>query len=168
MTASTSSLLPLAERFRGRLSGRSAALGILGLSALLFFSGCNSADRRIRQNPELFYSLEPHQQELVRAGRVGLDFTPEMTSLAWGRPDYRETTRTEEGETQTWTWVNRRSVYDGRRFAGYTHDVYYDRRARQYRSFMRPVYVSVYRTVESEAGRVEFREGKAAVVTRVE
>lgn len=145
-----------------------------GLAALLFLcllaglAGCNGVDRRIRQNPELFMSLEPEEQQAVREERVAVGFTPEMVRLAWGRPDHREVTITEADEAEVWVWLSRRSIYTGRRFAGYEREMYFDRRAQRYRSYMRPVYVSTYRTVESERGRVEFRDGKASVVTRAE
>jgi hypothetical protein len=141
---------------------------LLCLAVLPSFTGCNTPDRRIRQNPELFLSLEPAEQEMVRQGQVGIGFTPEMVTLAWGRPDFRQTNRTEEAETVTWTWVNRHSVYDGRRFAGYRRDVYFDPRTNQYRSIMRPTYVTIYRTVETEAGRVDFRDGVVARIVRVD
>lgn len=157
------SSIPLgALRWRGWLS-------LLLLCLLAGLAGCQTGpERRIRQNPELFMSLDPEAQELIRAGEVAVGFTPEMVRLAWGRPDERQVTRTAEGESHVWTYVSRHSVYTGRRFAGYDRDVYYDNRSRQYRTFMRPVYVSTYQTVENDVGRVVFRDGKAAVITRAE
>lgn len=153
---------------RAGITGKRAAVAVLLLCFLAGLSGCNTVERRIRQNPELFMSLNPEEQQKIREGRVSVGFTPEMVKLAWGSPDFRQVTISEEDETQVWTWISRRSVYSGRRFAGYQRDVYFDRRAQKHRSFMRPVYVDTYRTVESELGRIEFRDGKAAVITRAE
>lgn len=150
---------------RGRFLGWILLLLFLSLAQV----GCNSVERRIQRNPELFAGLEPEEQEAIRQGRVEIGFTPEMVSLAWGRPDQRQVIRTsDEEDRQIWSYVSRRSIYNGRRFAGYRSEVYYDRRSKQYRSVPRPVYVNTYRTVENEVARVEFKSGKAAVVTLAE
>ncbi len=143
--------------------------GVLaGVILLVLFAGCNSVEKRIRENPEVFLNLEPAEQALIREEKVAIGFTPEMVEIAWGKPDVRETTRTAEGETETWIWINRQSVYAGRRFAGFSREVFYDEKGGRYRTFSRPVYVNVYRTVESEAARVDFREGEAVAITRAE
>lgn len=138
------------------------------LLPLLLLVGCQTIDRRIQQNAALFATFEPEVQQMIRAGQIDLGFTPEMVEIAWGRPSLKEVRRSEAGQTEIWTYVDRHSVYAGRRFAGYEHDVYYDRRSNTYRTFMRPVYVSTYRTVETERERVEFQDGKAIAITRVD
>ncbi len=150
----------------GRKKQTVLTLVVIGL--VLAFGGCQTIDRRIAQNAEFFATLEPEVQQMIRAGEIDLGFTPGMVEIAWGRPDVKEVIRSEEGRIDVWTYVDRRQVFAGRRFAGYTHDVYFDRRTNTYRTLMRPVYVSTYRTVETERERVEFEGGRATSVIRTE
>lgn len=143
-------------------------LPVAAFAFVLLVSGCNTVEKRIQKNPELFSSLEPEKQELIRAEKVAIGFTPEMVRIAWDSPDLRESSRTEEGETSTWIWLWRESVYAGRRFAGFKDEVYYDKEGKLYRTAPRPVYVNVYRIVEHEIGRVVFRDGKVEMITKAE
>lgn len=143
------------------------------MAAVLFsvgvlISGCETVDRRIAKSPEIFASFEPDEQELIRQGKVAVGFTPEMVRIAWGRPDRRKTTRTERDESEVWEYLTRRSQYAGRRFAGYHQEVFFDRRNERHRTVWSPVYVNAYQTVESERGRVEFRDGRVVSVTTVD
>ncbi len=157
--------------FRHIISTRSirnfATLCLAGLF-LLAATGCNTLDRRIQQNADFIATLDPEDQELIRAGKVGLGFTPEMVQIAWGKPDRRQTSITEKGQTGAWIYVTRGSRYDGRRFVGYERDTIYDRRSNTYRTYTRPVYVTTYRTIESESARVEFKDGVVTAITTTE
>jgi len=156
------------EAFRKRYL-RLLVVPFLLLCLLGGLAGCQTGpERRIRQNPELFMSFDPDVQDMIRAGQVALGFTPEMVMLAWGRPDMRQVTLTEQGETHVWTYTSRSSVYTGRSFAGYDRHVYFDSRSQRYRTIMHPVFVNTYQTVESDVGRVIFRDGKATVVTQAQ
>jgi hypothetical protein len=95
-----------------RLSCVSAAL------LLLLAAGCASPDARIKRSPEIFASLPPEQQALVKEGKVALGFRPEAVRLAVGAPD-RTWTRTDaKGVSEVWsytTWANEhgRPLYRG-------------------------------------------------------
>lgn len=140
-----------------------SAFFLLGL--MLIAGGCQTLERRIQQQAALFATFEPEVQSLIRQGRLDLGFTPAMVGIAWGPPDQTQVLRSEAGAVDIWTYVDRRSVFAGRRFAGYEHEIYYDPQTDTHRTFMRPVYVNVYRTVETERGRVEFEDGRAVAIT---
>jgi len=76
-----------------------AALG----AALL--AGCDTPETRIRSNPEAFARLNPDQQSLVKAGRVGIGFDMEAVKLALGNPDRITVRTTAQGQTQVWHYV---------------------------------------------------------------
>ena len=76
-----------------------AALG----AALL--AGCDTPETRIRSNPEAFARLNPDQQSLVKAGRVGIGFDMDAVKLALGNPDRITVRTTAQGQTQVWHYV---------------------------------------------------------------
>ena len=54
-------------------------ISILTLAVgLVFLSGCSTTESRIAANPELFNSLTPDQQQMIRDGRVGIGFDQAM------------------------------------------------------------------------------------------
>jgi hypothetical protein len=81
----------------------------LALGALVFLAGCSTPEARIKRNPELFASISPAEQQLIREGKVGIGFTPEMVKLALGDPD-RVFTRTDaNGTNESWSYT----TYEG-------------------------------------------------------
>ncbi len=80
------------------------ALGcLLGLSILV---GCSTPQTRIRNNPELFNSLAPSEQELIKQGKVAVGFTPEMVKLAVGEPDRVYTRTDSNGKNESWVYTS--------------------------------------------------------------
>ncbi len=81
----------------------SILLAVLLLTAGL--AGCASPDTRIKRSPELFASLSPEHQALVREGKVAIGFGPDAVRLAVGNPD-RIWTRTDAtGTSEVWSYV---------------------------------------------------------------
>lgn len=79
-------------------------MGAMALSSV-WLAGCSTPDTRIRADPSAFAQLSPQQQQLVRAGRVGIGYSMEAVKLALGNPD-RVTLRTNlNGEIQIWHYV---------------------------------------------------------------
>lgn len=75
-------------------------------------AGCLSPRAaRIAEKAELFASLPPYDQNMIRRGLVSFDYTPDMVYLALGRPDKVETVDTQQGQVTTWTYRN--FVYGG-------------------------------------------------------
>lgn len=82
-------------------------LTLLGGVALagVMFSGCSTPDSRIAHNPQLFASLTPQQQALVKAGEVGIGMSMDAVKLALGDPDRVTLRTTASGESQIWHYV---------------------------------------------------------------
>jgi hypothetical protein len=86
----------------------------------IFFAACSTPTTRIRTNPEVFDRLSPQQQQLVKAGQIGLGFEMDAVKLALGEPD-RVTVRNDaDGETVIWRYLSYES--SGRvLFTGHYH-----------------------------------------------
>ena len=96
----------------------------LTVIGLLLAAGCATPAARIERHPEVFNHLAPADQQLIREGKVGLGFTPEMVKLALGDPD-RVFTRTDAaGTNESWSYTS----YDGPDglllYRGYYHRFY--------------------------------------------
>lgn len=76
---------------------------LFGLFALI---GCSTPQTRIRNNPALFSSLSPGDQELIKEGKVAVGFTPEMVKLAVGEPDRIYTRTDANGKNESWVYTS--------------------------------------------------------------
>lgn len=76
---------------------------------LVFWGGCASPETRIRKNPALFHRGTLQQQEMIRQGRVGIDFDQEMVRLALGEPSRVVERSDAQGKTEIWNY----SSYEG-------------------------------------------------------
>jgi hypothetical protein len=85
---------------------------LAAVSGAVWLAGCSTPEARIKDHPEIFAQLTPKEQTLVKAGQVGLGFSPEAVKLALGEPD-RITVRTDaKGQLQVWHYVET-VYYDG-------------------------------------------------------
>lgn len=135
---------------------------------LLFLAGCRTVEDRIKENAEVFAAFDPEVQEAIREERIEVGFTREMVAIAWGPPDVKRVRRAEAGDREIWTYLDRRSAFAGRRFAGFEPVFYFDPKSKTHRTVYEPIYVDVYQTVETERDRVEFQDGKAVLIVRAE
>ncbi|HEY4781052.1 MAG TPA: hypothetical protein VIH54_04485, partial [Chthoniobacterales bacterium] len=61
-----------------------------GLVAALLSSllpGCSTVESRIKSNPQIYASLSPADQALVRQGQIREGMSKAAVFLAWGNPD---------------------------------------------------------------------------------
>lgn len=137
---------------------------LLGAAALLFAAGCQSVDRRIRENPQLFASLDAATQAKIRQGIIDIGYTEDMVYLALGAPDQKREARSAAGAQSVWIYNTYFERYDGTRFVGYSRRVYYDPYLRSYRMYYAPVYAETYRPEVEERIRVVFENGRVAVI----
>lgn len=73
----------------------------------LLTAGClNTPASRIRQNLELFQSLDEFSQRLVREGLVNYGFRSDVVCLALGKPNAVAVVATVNGPVETWTYLN--------------------------------------------------------------
>jgi hypothetical protein len=88
---------------------RSFARASMSAAALLVLAACASPAARIKRHQALFDSLPAAEQALIREGKVGLGFSPEMVRLAVGEPDQRWVRTDAQGRTEIWSYT----TYDG-------------------------------------------------------
>lgn len=94
------------------------------IAALLLFAAlaaCSTPDARIKRNQALFDSLPPAEQTLIREGKVGIGFTPDMVLLAVGDPDQRWTRTDAQGRTEIWSYTTYDDAAGGPLYRGYYH-----------------------------------------------
>lgn len=93
-----------------------AAALCLGLLA-----ACSTPAARIKRNQAVFDALPAAEQALIREGKVGVGFTPDMVLLAVGDPDQRWTRTDAQGRAEVWSYT----TYDGQDgaplYRGYYH-----------------------------------------------
>lgn len=91
------------------------------LAALTLLAACSTPAARIKRNQALFDSLPPAEQALIREGKVGVGFTPDMVLLAVGDPDQRWTRTDAQGRSEIWSYTTYDGVGGGPLYRGYYH-----------------------------------------------
>jgi hypothetical protein len=77
----------------------------LGLCAsALFLTGCATPEQRISDHPEIYQTLSPRDQELVKVGKIREGMTPDAVYLAWGTPDQKGTGVARGKSVETWVY----------------------------------------------------------------
>jgi hypothetical protein len=132
--------------------------------AALLFAGCQTVDSRIRENPQLFASLDAATQAKIKQGIIDLGFTEDMVYLALGAPDQKRESRSAAGSQIVWVYNTYFERYDGTHFVGYHRRVYFDPYLRTYRFHYMPVYADAYRPEVEERIRVIFENGRVTVI----
>ncbi len=82
---------------------------IVAIICVWVLTACASPDLRIKRNARLFATLSTEAQALIRGGKIGIGFTPDMVRLALGDPDQRWVRTEADGQTETWSYTS----YDG-------------------------------------------------------
>jgi len=152
---------------------------LLGLAAVgLCLTSCETLDNRISEHQDMFNSLSPGDQALVRAGKIRSGMSMNAVWLAWGSPSEKTVGEMRGRPTETWIYVESRSAGYGSAYYPYygygphfyggfgavgvvrTHhhgrfvffgDPFYDP---FYYSYIPPTISVPYRTVTFSGGRV--------------
>jgi len=99
-------------------------LPLVAAAAALALAGCTTPAARIKQNPELFASYAPEQQDLIKQGRVAVGFDMEAVRLALGAPDRVRTRTTPDGTSQIWSYVTYETPDGMPLYRGWYHRYY--------------------------------------------
>lgn len=131
--------------------------GLLVLvGGLVALAGCSTPETRIAHQPELFNHLTADQQQLIRQGRVGLGFTPEMVQLALGEPDRVRERIDANGRSEVWNYVEYEGADGAVLYTGWYH--------RGWGGVHYPYYLNVPSRHVRSRERVVFREGRVVSV----
>jgi hypothetical protein len=80
---------------------------VAALAALvLMVAGCSTTDSRIKGHQAAFDAAPPAVQAKIRAGQVGIGFTPEQVTMALGNPDRGYTRTTARGTSEIWAYAD--------------------------------------------------------------
>src|ERR1700731_3432810 len=82
---------------------------LLGVTAAgLCLTSCETLDKRISEHPDIFNSLSPRDQALVRQGQIRSGMSTNAVWLAWGSPEQKTAGEMRGRPTETWIfWENR-------------------------------------------------------------
>lgn len=132
--------------------------------ALAALSGCSNASTRIRQQPELFNSLEPAIREKVARGEVEPGYTTELVRLALGEPS--EVTAPDAG---TSVWVYRNLHRDRKDLIrnGYRRRIVFDPVLRAETVIVEPIDDRMADKIAPHSRRLTFRDGRLIAIERV-
>jgi len=143
------------------------------LLASLLRAGCQTVDSRIKQQPEVFASLDKATQERIKQGVIGLGYTENMVYLALGNPDRKRESVSAHEHTLTWIYNSYSAHYYGSPMMGYPygyHPYYYTPYPVGYRPYYHsyyPFYGDAYYTETEERIRVTFHDGKVTAIDQV-
>jgi hypothetical protein len=81
----------------------------LGLIAVgLCLTSCETLENRISEHPDIFNSLSPRDQALVRQGQIRSGMSTSAVWLAWGSPEQKTAGEMRGRPTETWIYVENR------------------------------------------------------------
>ena len=80
------------------------ALTVLLCASAFVFSGCSTTETRISDHPEIFQTLSPRDQELVKAGKIREGMSQDAVWIAWGTPDQKATGVARGKAVETWIY----------------------------------------------------------------
>jgi outer membrane protein assembly factor BamE (lipoprotein component of BamABCDE complex) len=151
---------------------------LLGLAAgALCLTSCETVENRISEHQDMFNTLSPRDQVLVRQGQIRSGMSMNAVWLSWGSPEQKTVGEMRGHPTETWIYVENRTApygsayypfygygpgfyggfgfhhgfsHHGRRFA-FFGDPFYDP---FYYSYIPPTITVPYRTVTFSSGRV--------------
>lgn len=76
-----------------------------GISAsALILTSCSTTETRISEHPEIFQRLSPHDQALVRQGKIREGMSRDAVWVAWGAPDQKATGTARGRPVETWIY----------------------------------------------------------------
>ncbi len=128
-------------------------------------AGCATPEHRIRKNPELFATFTPEEQALIREGGIALGFTPDMVTLAQGRPHRIYARETADGVREVWSYT-RTERSSGSDWV--TVPLRYRDAEGRVRTRRESVRVDVDQEREVDRLRVEFTGGKVSAIERLQ
>src|SRR2546425_2116542 len=84
---------------------------LLGLATVgLCLTSCETLENRISEHPDIFNSLSPRDQALVRQGQIRSGMSMNAVWLAWGSPEQKTVGEMRGHPSETWIYVENRTA----------------------------------------------------------
>src|ERR1700694_2627753 len=80
------------------------ALTLVLVASAFVLTSCSTTETRISDHPEIFQTLSPRDQELVRQGKIREGMSPDAVWVAWGTPDQKATGTARGHAVETWIY----------------------------------------------------------------
>jgi hypothetical protein len=80
------------------------ALTLCLSASALILPGCSTTETRISDHPEIFQTLSPRDQELVKVGKIREGMSQNAVWIAWGTPDQKATGVAHGRPVETWIY----------------------------------------------------------------
>jgi len=120
---------------------------LLGLATVgLCLTSCETLENRISEHPDIFNSLSPRDQALVRQGQIRSGMSMNAVWLAWGSPEQKTVGEMRGHPSETWIYVENRTAPYGSAYYPFYDPFYY--------SYIPPTISIPYKTVTFSNGRV--------------
>ena len=74
-------------------------------ASALILTSCETTESRISDHPDVFNSLSPRDQQLVRNSQIRTGMSQNGVWLAWGKPDQKVVGVMHGRQTETWIYV---------------------------------------------------------------
>jgi hypothetical protein len=87
------------------------ALTLAVVASAFTFTGCSTTESRISDHPEIFNTLSPTDQALVREGRIRPGMSQNAVWVAWGAPDEKIAGAMRGRTTETWVYITYETAY---------------------------------------------------------
>lgn len=82
---------------------------LLGLAAVgLCLTSCETLENRISEHQDIYNSLSPSDQALVREGKIRSGMSMNAVWLAWGSPEQKTSGEMRGRPTETWIYIENR------------------------------------------------------------
>jgi hypothetical protein len=86
------------------------ALPLIISASALFLTSCETVENRISEHQDLYNTLSPRDQELVRNGQIRSGMSMNAVWLAWGSPEQKTSGEMRGRATETWIYVQSRTA----------------------------------------------------------
>ncbi len=130
----------------------------LVVAGLVVLAGCATPQSRIDRNPQIFSTLSPADQQLIKDGKIAVGFTPDMVKLALGDPDRIYMRTDAAGTNETWSYTTYETDDGVLLYRGYYHRYY------RWGDPYFPYYTAFPARREHETFRVIFSAGRVATI----
>ena len=136
-------------------------------TAGLFFTGCNSFEKRAEQKSATFNSLDESTQQRLKEGNIAVGDTPDMAYIALGVPDAKRQRVTSDGRELVWIYKTYYQDYQGTALVGYRR-YFVPVGPNRYVVRYEPVRTEVYDERSEENMRITFVNGRVSAIEQMQ